>query len=336
MCSEHSLLTLIVSIICVLLSYIFSINFYGNIFRKNNTSGNNTPDSMSNKMKEVKIASIIAFTSFVFALHGMLVTSILHCANNDLWAVLEQATFFSEYTIGLHAIMYTFVARIKYTFVDSLSIFSYKPGTIKILMAAIILLFFQFVASLTIRGSLPHLTYIWATLLTLYLPFLVILYVVLIILLARKVIAMMKHKIRMFNHDHINNDNDNESGTNDVINITSIETVVRYTTLASVSFVSTFLTVIAALIYFAVVPNRNDFDSINAFCVVDVFVNAICTCLMFDFQFSNDFYHKFFGKHFHPWLRNVFIKRVIRQSKVELELSVENETEFKQLFEQPI
>ena len=77
------------------------------------------------------------------------------------------------------------------------------------------------------------------------------------------------------------------------------------------------------LIYFVIVPGS------NAVSVIDCFVNAICICLMFDFEFSNNTYEKLFGKRFHPWLRNFFIKKAIRQSKVELELSEENETEFK-------
>eukprot|EP01084_Bolivina_argentea_P193201 331492_1 len=288
-------LIVIVSTIWLVLMIPLSVYFYKGI------CCNGTNEKYSNK--KINVTSVIVFSCFLLGAGGIYASNIFVLLNGYNSTITTPSGAF--YGIGLILIQLIFILRIQYTFTGTLSIFMYSATTIKLLYG----LYFSNI-TLFLMAVISNILKIFF-ILTITAPLWIICYItnyiLLITLLFKKIIVMMRYKVNINGNQNENNTNDKTETTNGesvsvttnglpangiMVEITSINLLVRFSLLSLISFITTMIVLLAALIDSIFINHltRSDIAISNVVTLFDAMSNAICICLLF--IFASDLYYK--------------------------------------------
>ena len=127
-------------------------------------------------------------------------------------------------------------------------------------------------------------------------------YIIFAILFWRKMVEMIKYKIV-----YIHNESKRQ-----VIDITSMERLVRYTLLVLMGLLTTIIGILTIVIDFLIRGELGDVDPAFIAIGIDCTVNALCICLLFGF--SKKLYDKLCSKC-HKTLKNTLITNVFERQE---------------------
>ena len=148
-------------------------------------------------------------------------------------------------------------------------------------------------------------------------------YIIFAILFWRKMVEMIKYKIV-----YVHNETKRQ-----VIDITSMERLIRYTLLVLMGLMTTIIGIMTIVIDFYIRGELGDVDPAFIAIGIDCTVNGICVCLLFGF--SKNIYDKLCNCC-HKTLKNTLITYVFEreerkkvQDKNELELEIDDDNQLK-------
>eukprot|EP01084_Bolivina_argentea_P082111 148696_1 len=223
MSTVYVLLVVLTSAICSVITYPISIHFCVNICCRKNKH----EDAKEKSNKKINITSIFVYACYCIVIHCYVIQGILELSNNrrHVKTTVRIAELF--YFFGQLCILFVFVLRIQYTFIGPLSMFAYSSNTIKFTYCLIILVFMLIIIAVPVEQFSEISGYIiMIFILILY----IVIYLFLSILFIKKVIVMIQYKIDRENNNDTGNNNNNNNNA-DVINVTSMDLLIRYSLL---------------------------------------------------------------------------------------------------------
>lgn len=299
-----------------------------------------------------------------FSLHLSIVLWEWIVATSETPSWLAALGFGMEY-IGQLTVLFIFTMRLDYTFRDTLIIFAYKRSIIILLYCLVyieIILFFIALIIFYVFDNNNWSILVASTIGVLSILLYIANYIALSVMFCKKLNALMNYRVRNRNHDRNDtsiNDNSGTSGKNNnsnsnvgmhdtknsirthtdtkdrtssskktaavLVEISSIESLVRYSLSTIIACVSTVLCNIIALSRgFANSDsssddgnssNNNELDGagLGEFVFsIDALINAFCIFLLF--SFSDKIYYKL-CHYLDKMIKNYFVKQVIKQNK---------------------
>ena len=174
----------------------------------------------------------------------------MRCVGNEpedgAGLIAAQLIGFVPYCFGVLLILLIFTMRMDYTFDGSLIEFAYSRKMMNTLYGLVFLDIFVTIITLIITFIDPEsiVGFIFAFLLIVLFIFH---YILLTRLFSRKIIMLMNYKIKENNSNRENNNNNNgkdKTSTNShgvIVDVTSIDSLVRYTISVLIGFISTVL-----------------------------------------------------------------------------------------------
>ena len=315
-------ITAIISIMCMILSTILLVYFYRNIC-------NNQTTNMDKSNKKLTITSTIMFTSFALAVTIRGFGYIAYLSGSDAWTSIDAfGTIF--WTIGILGIISVFILRIVYTFTESLSVFAYSPTTIKALYASfavsIILVIIGFIIYYFYQtsGSQGSVVALFILTVILFIQY-YINYVVCFILFTKKIVVIINYKMDNYQKQNIElepqlsatntntatpetpQDDDERVNNNQVIEVKSIDSLIRYALLVLIGCISTLIVFLNGIIQISIEANQSGFSDLTI--QIDSIVNMLCICLLF--EFGEGLYYRLCSCC-DTCLKNCFVKRILR------------------------
>ena len=310
----------IISVAMMIIGDILTTMFCKNIYCRGNDK-NESKRASNETNRKVTITSVIIFTCFIMQINIRAIEHIIIIASNNYTRdeSIAGSIAILFYMFGLLGIVLVFIFRIVYTFRNgSLSIFSFSANTIKFLyisyginIALVIIVFcVRFI-------DVPFVLTIFATIFVIHY---FINYIVCFILFIKRITLMINYKI----DNHLSNDHNqqemdtlsedkentqtvNAISENEVIfEIDSIDLLIRYSLMVSIGFVTTFISILVAMV--AIGVELYDFEEVLR--QIDSFINALCIYLLFGF--GKNLYHKL-CKLCDTCLKTWFVKNAVKQ-----------------------
>eukprot|EP01084_Bolivina_argentea_P026569 49408_1 len=228
---------------------------------------------------KIKCVSTATFTMYFVGavLHG--ICNLLYLAGGN-WFPFEILAFVA-YISGLHFILIIFVYRLESFAGSALPGFAYLPKTIQRLRIGITILFCVIPLAIILVFTLPSdddVQNITRAVMGFWLIFYVAMWITLAILYMRKIIPVLRHGLSLLKEHR----QSNEDLSTFVIDLKPTTSLIRYTLLVLVGFLSSIANVGSRLL-----SPQWDLGWIEG---VDGFINALCVCLLF--RFSTPFYYK--------------------------------------------
>ena len=240
----------------------------------------------------IRIVSIVTLSLFAITVVAGFASSILYCAGNEeVGNSVEELT--GVYLLALLLLLFVFTLRIQNAFVGNLAQFAVSKKTMHMIYGSLFCCVLIGMIAIGYLFALPD-SYDQTVLFLLFLLF-VIIYFVTYIYLLRLFWVKNKHILQ-----HKIDSTEKSSGQNDgaiIIEMRSIEVMIRYNICILVGFFSSLISWIVAVIYLLIEASEDSgrkgtTNISDAIMSVDATVNLICIGMLFEFEFTNAFYEK--------------------------------------------
>lgn len=316
MCEVQEWIVIVWSCIVAVISYPLMVYFCISI----NKHKNDLSETGQNKFtRKITIVGIFSFVSLFMCVQMRCISKIFICVQGfesvaDIWLnILTLGGLF--YFCGFFGLLYMLLIRLKDTFYGRLSefapskssmkcVYGWYIGTISLLIICLII--FAIIGNGSWAGI--ALSLIFVSCISLYGVLWFMVSKKLMMVVAARVDRMDENTSNASNTNNTSNTkNDSNSNAGLMIDVGSIESLVRFTLVIIIGFTSTVIFIIAKVFYAAISNKVFEIEFADGLWVTDALINQIC--IVFLFGFSTNLYHRACNV-FDKCLRNIIIKRI--------------------------